>query len=273
MRPAALVETYARFFQLLAPASSELKRKCLSDAEEWLGVEGEGGVRAVVSRALDDSREVVDAEGNPTGPAVSRGPAHRERVLEWSVLDRATRPEAAAHACALVRQLALQRTAASTIVGSSSVSDENEEDVGDVASGESRARAILAELLPETLCRDAAEGGRPGAAAELGDWAAYFSATAATATWRDAAIARDAAAEADFESAAHAAAARRRRRRRAARCAAAWYTSPRRAPKTPGFRRRRVDPPMTVVFGWTRPHWWTTRRWWRGTRIRRRDRR
>ena len=210
MRPAALVETYARFFQLLAPASSELKRKCLSDAEEWLGVEGEGGVRAVVSRALDDSREVVDAEGNPTGPAVSRGPAHRERVLEWSVLDRATRPEAAAHACALVRQLALQRTAASTIVGSSSVSDENEEDVGDVAttrSGESRARAILAELLPETLCRDAAEGGRPGAAAELGDWAAYFAATAATSTWRDAARARDAAAEADFESAAHFAAA------------------------------------------------------------------
>ena len=71
----------------------------------------------------------------------------------------------------------------------------------------SRARAILAELLPETLCRDAAEGGRPGAAAELGDWAAYFAATAATSTWRDAARARDAAAEADFESAAHFAAA------------------------------------------------------------------
>ena len=206
MRPALLVETYARFFELLAPASSELKRKCLSDAEEWLGVEGEGGVRAVVSRALDDSREVVDAEGNPTGAAVSRGPEHRERVLEWAVLDRATRPEAAAHACALVRQLALQRTAASTIVGYE-FSNENEDGVVGVASGEARARAILAELLPADLCRDAAEGGRPGAAAELGDWAAYFAAAAAAATWRDAARARDAAAEADPGSAAHVAAA------------------------------------------------------------------
>ena len=207
MRPAALVETYARFSNSSRrrPPNSNASA-CRTRRRARRGGRG-GGVRAVVSRALDDSREVVDAEGNPTGPAVSRGPAHRRTRARWSVLDRATRPEAAAHACALVRQLALQRTAASTIVGSSSVSDENEEDVGDVASGESRARAILAELLPETLCRDAAEGGRPGAAAELGDWAAYFSATAATATWRDAAKARDAAAEADFESAAHAAAA------------------------------------------------------------------
>ena len=48
---------------------------------------------------------------------------------------------------------------------------------------------------------------------------------------------------------------------------ARWYTSPRRAPKTPGFRRRRVDPRMSVVFGWTRPRWWTTRRWVRTTRF------
>ena len=41
------------------------------------------------------------------------------------------------------------------------------------------ARGIVAELLPADLQQNAAEGGRPGAAAELSDWAAYLAAAAA----------------------------------------------------------------------------------------------
>jgi hypothetical protein len=83
----------------------------LADARPWIAVEGEGGMRSIISRALDDSREVANAKGEPAAAALGRGPNHRERVLEWACLAGAElHPEAAAHACALVRQLALQRS-------------------------------------------------------------------------------------------------------------------------------------------------------------------
>ena len=50
-----------------------------------------------------------------------------------------------------------------------------------------RARAPSPELLPADLQCQRRGCGRPGAAAELSDWAAYFAATAALRAWRDAA--------------------------------------------------------------------------------------
>ena len=58
---------------------------------------------------------------------------------------------------------------------------------------ETRARRVVAELLPADLQANAAEADAPGAAAELGDWAAYLSAAASLRAWRDAAKARDVA--------------------------------------------------------------------------------
>ena len=143
---------------------------------------------------------------------MSRGPGHRERVLEWACLAGPDlHPEAAAHACALVRQLALQRSAALTFFGrggagaGAGAGAGGEGVVGAagggvgsaIASGEERARGIIAELLPADLQRNATEGGRPGAAAELSDWAGYLAAAAAVSAWRDLAAARDASAALD----------------------------------------------------------------------------
>ena len=211
LRPTLLVETYARFLEYLAPASPERKANCLADARPWIPLEGEGGMRAVLSRALDDSREVANAAGEPAAAALSRGPGHRERVLEWACLAGSElHPEAAAHACALVRQLALQRSAALTFFGGGGGADapgtvwesipggsggggEGRGVGSTVAPGEDRARGIVAELLPADLQRHAASGGRPGAAAELSDWAGYLAAAAAVSAWRHLATARDAA--------------------------------------------------------------------------------
>ena len=166
-------------------------------------MEGEAGVRAIVAKTLDDSREVVnlsavtspnDAENPETTRerraangwsllGLTRGPAHRERALEWACLaGAATHGEAAAHACALVRQLALQVTVRE-------YSDEPTAGPGFVA-GERRARALVASILPPDLQANAAASGRAGAAAELGDWAAYLAARDRCEAWRRLAFAR-----------------------------------------------------------------------------------
>ena len=110
----------------------------------------EGGGRrrpAIVVRALDDSREVVDARGVPDAPSLSRGPTHRERVLEWATLAGAElHPEAAVHACALIRQLCLQRSAAARLRGCDR--PHLTLDPRDFVCGEERARRIVARLLP-----------------------------------------------------------------------------------------------------------------------------
>ena len=221
LRPATLTETYARFFHLLADAPRARKAALLREALEWLPMEGEAGVRAIVAKTLDDSREVVnlsavtspnDAENPETTRerraangwsllGLTRGPAHRERALEWACLaGAATHGEAAAHACALVRQLALQVTVRE-------YSDEPTAGPGFVA-GERRARALVASILPPDLQANAAASGRAGAAAELGAWAAYLAARDRCEAWRRLAFARDAAREADPGSAAAEAASR-----------------------------------------------------------------
>ena len=197
LRASLLVEVYARFLTKLAPVSSELKAKCLEDARAWIPREGDGGVRAIIVRALDDSREVVDGAGAPDAAALSRGPGHRERVLEWATLAGADlHPEAAQHACALIRQLCLQRSASARLAGA----DRRHPvfDPPDFQCGEERARRIVARLLPADLQANAATGGRPGAASELSDWAAYLAACAAVGAWRDLAAARDAQAAVDL---------------------------------------------------------------------------
>ena len=198
LRASLLVETYSRFLTRLAPASAELKARCLDEACAWIPREGDGGVRAIVVRALDDSREVVDARGVPDAPSLSRGPTHRERVLEWATLAGAElHPEAAVHACALIRQLCLQRSAAARLRGCDR--PHLTLDPRDFVCGEERARRIVARLLPSDLQANAAERGRPGAATELSDWAAYPAACAAVGAWRDLAAARDARAALDAE--------------------------------------------------------------------------
>ena len=198
LRASLLVETYSRFLTRLAPASAELKARCLDEACAWIPREGDGGVRAIVVRALDDSREVVDARGVPDAPSLSRGPTHRERVLEWATLAGAElHPEAAVHACALIRQLCLQRSAAARLRGCDR--PHLTLDPRDFVCGEERARRIVARLLPADLQANAAERGRPGAATELSDWAAYLAACAAVGAWRDLAAARDARAALDAE--------------------------------------------------------------------------
>jgi nuclear pore complex protein Nup107 len=198
LRASLLVETYSRFLTRLAPASAELKARCLDEACAWIPREGDGGVRSIVVRALDDSREVVDARGVPDAPSLSRGPAHRERVLEWATLAGAElHPEAAVHACALIRQLCLQRSAAARLRGCDR--PHLTLDPRDFVCGEERARRIVARLLPSDLQANAAERGRPGAATELSDWAAYLAACAAVGAWRDLAAARDARAALDAE--------------------------------------------------------------------------
>jgi len=199
LRASLLVETYSRFLTGLAPASAELKARCLHEACAWIPREGDGGVRAIVVRALDDSREVVDARGIPDAPSLSRGPEHRERVLEWATLAGAElHPEAAVHACALIRQLCLQRSAAARLRGCDRPNPDRG-DPRDFVCGEERARRIVARLLPADLQANAAERGRPGAATELSDWAAYLAACAAVGAWRDLAAARDARAALDAE--------------------------------------------------------------------------
>ena len=201
LRAPVLVETYARFLALLASASRETKARVLREALTWIPMEDEGGVRAVLNRALDDSREVVDPlSGAPIGAAATRGPRHREDVLEWACVRAETHAEAATHACALVRQLCLARTSAAVARENESrdrsaiYDDENAyDDVLKTFSGETRARRVVAELLPADLQANAAEADAPGAAAELGDWAAYLSAAASLRAWRDAAKARDVA--------------------------------------------------------------------------------
>ena len=198
LRAPVLVETYSKFLALLAPASQETKTRVLREALLWIPMEDEGGVRAVLTKALDDSREVVDPlSGAPVGAAATRGPRHREDVLEWACVRAETHAEAATHACALVRQLCMGRTSAAVARENESrdlsATDDAYDDVLKTSSGEARARRVVAELLPADLQANAAEADAPGAAAELGDWAAYLSAAASLRAWRDAAKARDVA--------------------------------------------------------------------------------
>ena len=157
LRASLLVETYSRFLTRLAPASAELKARCLDEACAWIPREGGGGVRAIVVRALDDSREVVDARGVPDAPSLSRGPAHRERVLEWATLAGAElHPEAAVHACALIRQLCLQRSAAARLRGCDR--PHLTLDPRDFVCGEERARASWLGFYPRIYRRTPRSG-------------------------------------------------------------------------------------------------------------------
>ena len=205
LRAPVRLETYARFLSLLAPASLETKKRIVKEALEWIPMEHEGGLRAIVARALDESREVVDPlSGAADGAAATRGPRHREDVLEWACVAGAdTHAEAATHACALVRQLCLSRTSAAVAAENERRAGNGGETVrGEAAygspdganAGEARARRVVAELLPADLQANAAAADAPGAAAELSDWAAYLSAASSLRAWRDAAEARDAAA-------------------------------------------------------------------------------
>jgi len=197
LRAPVRLETYARFLSLLAPANSETKKRIVQEALEWIPMEHEGGVRAIVARALDDSRQVVDPlSGAAAGAAATRGPRHREDVLEWACVAGAdTHAEAATHACALVRQLCLSRTSAAVAAENERrVYGDGGETVHAENAGEARARRVVAELLPADLQANAAAADAPGAAAELSDWAAYLSAASSLRAWRDAAEARDAAA-------------------------------------------------------------------------------
>ena len=196
LRAPVLVETYARLLTLLAPASSATKSRVIAEALQWIPMEHEGGLRAIVVRALDDSREVVDPRtGAPSGAGATRGPRHREDVLEWACAAGADmHAEAAAQACALVRQLCLGRTPAAVAMENERRKTTGGAEAPRAASGEARARRVVAELLPADLQANAAAADAPGAAAELSDWAAYLSAASSLRAWRDAAVARDAAA-------------------------------------------------------------------------------
>ena len=289
LRAPVRLETYARFLSLLAPASLETKKRIVKEALEWIPMEHEGGLRAIVARALDESREVVDPlSGAADGAAATRGPRHREDVLEWACVAGAdTHAEAATHACALVRQLCLSRTSAAVAAENERRAGNGGETVrGEAAygspdganAGEARARRVVAELLPADLQANAAAADAPGAAAELSDWAAYLSAASSLRARRDAAEARDAAAA--MAGAGGAAAPptpptpRRNRRaplRRAAR-APPWTRpprSPRRARPSSGSTRLGLAPPRSrtrvrTVSGWTRRFSWTRRKRWRG---------
>jgi nuclear pore complex protein Nup107 len=205
---ATLVETYTRFLTLLAPTDLGTKKRILKEACQWIAVDGDEdeethddephvGVRAIVAKTMHDSRLVVLWDGSERsggafsgrrvfGAGAARGPEHRENILEWALSLAKTRmhAEAATHACALVRQLCLSRTSRALdfenrrrdgdpVSGTTNQSENSE----NFSSGESRARHLVAELLPPDLQRNASESDAPGAAAELGDWASYLAGT------------------------------------------------------------------------------------------------
>jgi len=163
LRHPLLIETYANFLDLLASAVMSRKSLCFAEASLWMDVEGLGGWREIVTRALSDSRSL---------DMVHRGPDYRRLMLQWATVSTETFPEAATHACLLLRQLMCQRTSINVFSSDALV------------DGESRARAILLEELPEGAQEEAKAHGASGAAAELRDWARYLSATEAVAAWR-----------------------------------------------------------------------------------------
>ena len=164
LRHPLLIETYANFLDLLAPAVLSRKTLCFAEATLWMEIDGLGGWREIVTRALSDSRSLENAH---------RGPDYRRLMLQWACVASETFPEAAKHACLLLRQLMCQRTSINVFANEGPV------------DGELRARAILVDELPEGVQEGAKSGGAAGAAAELGDWARYLAATEAVAAWRE----------------------------------------------------------------------------------------
>jgi nuclear pore complex protein Nup107 len=163
LRHPLLIETYANFLDLLAPAVMSRKSLCFAEASLWMDIEGLGGWREIVTRSLSDSRSL---------DMVHRGPDYRRLMLQWSTVAVETYPEAATHACLLVRQLMCQRTSINVFSGDAQV------------DGELRAREILVDELPEGVPGQARANGASESAAELGDWARYLSATEAITAWK-----------------------------------------------------------------------------------------
>ena len=163
LRHPLLIETYANFLDLLAPAVLSRKTLCYAEAALWMEIEGPGGWREIVTRALSDSTSLVN---------VHRGPEYRRLMLQWACVTSETYPEAVKHACLLLRQLMCQRTSIEVFANDAPV------------DGELRARVILLEELPEVAQEEARANGAAAAAAELADWARYLAATEAISQWK-----------------------------------------------------------------------------------------
>lgn len=163
LRHPLLIEVYANFLDLLAPAVISRKTLCYAEASLWMEMDGPGGWREIIARALNDS---VSLEN------VHRGPEYRQLMLQWACVATETYPEAARQACLLLRQLMCQRTSVNVFANDGAV------------DGELRARAILLEELAEGVQEQATANGAAGSAAELGDWARYLAVTEAISNWR-----------------------------------------------------------------------------------------
>lgn len=163
LRHPLLIETYANFLDLLAPAIISRKTLCYAEASLWMEMDGPGGWREIVTRALRDSLSL---------DSVHRGPDYRRLMLQWACVANETYPEASQHACLLLRQLMCQRTAVNVFA------------VDGFVDGEQRAREILLDELPEGAQQEAKSNGASGAAAELGDWARYLATTEAISAWK-----------------------------------------------------------------------------------------
>jgi nuclear pore complex protein Nup107 len=164
LRHPLLISTYANFLDLLAFATLSRKMLCFAEASLWMDMDGLGGWREIVTRALSDSKSLDN---------VHRGPDYRRSVLQWACIASETFPEAVKHACLLLRELMCQRTSVNVFASDTPV------------DGEIRAVCILAGELPEAAQEGAKANGAAGAAAELGDWARYLAATEAISVWRE----------------------------------------------------------------------------------------
>jgi len=164
LRHPLLIETYANFLSLLAPAVHSRKALCFAEASLWMEMEGLGGWREIVTRALRDSISLEN---------VHRGPDHRRLMLQWACVAKETYPEAAKQACLLLRQLMCQRTSVNVF------------SVDGPVDGESRSRSILIDELTGNVQELATVNGAAGAAAEIGDWARYLAATEAISHWKE----------------------------------------------------------------------------------------
>ena len=152
--------TTATLWAALAGQPGGLRARVLRDAARHLGVEGDGGVRSVVARALAAAR---DEAGCSAGDVTF---APRVRALEWAALGApATSAEAATAAASLCRDLGLAAA--------------GDGDPEAASAARSFARDVLSQVVPPAGW---AAGGAD-VAEELRAWAAAFDALDAAARW------------------------------------------------------------------------------------------
>ena len=254
LRAPVRLETYARFLSLLAPASLETKKRIVKEALEWIPMEHEGGLRAIVARALDESREVVDPlSGAADGAAATRGPGTARTFWSGRASPartrtrrrRRTRARSCGSSACPARPPRWRGTNGAQVTAARPYAARRRTVVRTAQTRAARARRVVAELLPADLrerrgCGRAAR--RPSSATGRRTFRGVLAARGATPRpmpppprWR-----------------ARGARRRRRRRRRAAKSARAArrarappWTRPPRSP-----RRARPSSGSTRLGGW-----------------------